>query len=48
MVSYSERRTFMGSIREARYAGKNAARNVAASRMPTLATIDAGSAGLVS
>ena len=38
----------MGSIREARYAGRNAATSVATSRTPTLATIDAGSAELVS
>jgi hypothetical protein len=38
----------MGSIHDARYAGKSAAINVAASRMPTLAAIDARSAGLIS
>ena len=45
---YSLRRTLMGSIREARYAGRNAATNVATSRTPTPVAIDAGSAGLVS
>jgi len=38
----------MGSIREARYAGMNAASEVARTRIPTLVIIDAGSEGLVS